>query len=218
MVAAETTIPTQHAMAGHYERNWVASDRRADGAGSRGLTQVPGDVGIGDRPTHRDLQKGLPDPDLEIRSNHDQPDRPLGGPSRGLEDLLGMRCRAFGGGDELCLWPALHHVDQRIRLRLPLVLVDEGEASNATLGGEQEGFAERRWVEAIGDLDAIAAALVVAGGHGFVGHEQIVQTSRAREADLVGRLQEARRSVKKIARTMDGDGLNKFFWAKAAPA
>ena len=62
MIAAEATIAAQHAMAGHHERNWVASDRRADGAGSRGLTEVPGDVGIGNRPTHWDLQQRLPRP------------------------------------------------------------------------------------------------------------------------------------------------------------
>src|SRR5262245_55426282 len=142
MVAAEATIATQHAMAGYHERNRVASDRRADGPGSRGLTKVPGNVGIGDRPTHRDLQQRLPHPNLEIRSNHDQPDRPLGGPSRGLENLFGVRTSAFRGGDELCLWPALHHVHQRVRLRLSLVLIDEGEPRNATLGSKQESFAE----------------------------------------------------------------------------
>ena len=75
-----------------------------------------------------------------------------------------------------------------------------------------------RGVEAVGHLQALAAALVVAGRHGLVRDEQVVQPAAARQADLVGGIEHAGRAFEQAARVVDGDGLHELLGAQPAPA
>jgi len=73
-------------------------------------------------------------------------------------------------------------------------------------------------VEAVGHLQTVAAALVVARRHGLVRDEQIVQPAAAGQADLVGRVEHAGRASQQVACVVDGDRLYEFLGTEPAPA
>src|SRR5581483_10682192 len=82
----------------------------------------------------------------------------------------------------------------------------------------QQGLAERRGVEAIGHLQPLAAALVVAGRHGLVRDEEIVQTAGARQAHLERGVEHAGGACEQAAGVVDRDGLYELLGGEPTPA
>ena len=62
----------------------------------------------------------------------------------------------------------------------------EDQVADAALGGCQQALAKRGGMDAVGDLQPLAAVLVLAGRHRLGVHEQVVQPARAGKARLVG--------------------------------
>ena len=73
-------------------------------------------------------------------------------------------------------------------------------------------------MEAVTDSQPAAARLEVAGRHGLMRDEQIVQTARAGQADLVGGVEQRQAVIQQAARMVHGDGLQEGFGRQTGPA
>ena len=71
-------------------------------------------------------------------------------------------------------------------------------------------------MEAVSQRQIVAT--IIAGGQRLVGDEQVMQPARAGKADIVGRVEHARRIAQEFARPLDGDRLQKRFRRQARPA
>src|SRR5258708_1899003 len=110
VVAGERAAFAERAVAGYDEGNGIPADRSADGARGFRVVNVAGDVGIGHRAPHRDLQQRLPHPHLEIGADHHHAQRLIRPPQFGVEDALRERNGAFMILDVSCVPPAPRHV------------------------------------------------------------------------------------------------------------
>ena len=213
MVAGERSRSPQHAMTRHDERDWIFSDRGADGARSCWFANFAGDVRIGGRAAHWNAQQGLPDPKLEIRADQDDAQRLVGAPKDGIEGARGVRGGRARVLDQARSRPAARHVGER---GLAVFLVDETKTRHAAGRGNHDRLAEGRGVEAVSQRQVVAT--IVAGGQRLVGDEQVMQAARAGKADVIGRIQHARRIAQKLARPLDGDSLQERLRRQARPA
>ena len=166
-------------------------------------------------PPERDAQERLPDADLEIGADQHDPQGLLRLPGEGIEDAPGER-----GGRGLVLdilgpRPAPPHVGKR---RRPVAVVDEAEPGEAALGRDQDRLAEGRGVEAEAHGEPRAAGLEVARRHRLVGDEEVVQAARAGQADLVGRVEHARRVGEERLGVVERDRLQEGLRRQPAPA
>ena len=128
--------------------------------------------------------------------------------------------RAVGFGADAILdiggaRPAALHVGERRRLAAG---IGEGEAGEAAVGDHDQRVAEGRGMEAVADVDALAARLVGAGRHGLVGDEEIVQPAGAGQADLVGRVENRSRIGEQRAGMIEGQRLDEALRRQARPA
>ena len=71
-------------------------------------------------------------------------------------------------------------------------------------------------MEAISQRQVVAT--IVARGQRLMGDEQVMQPARAGKADVVGRVEHARRIAQEFARALDGDGLQKRLRRQPGPA
>ena len=175
-------------MTGDDERDRIFAHSRADGARGRWPADLAGDVRIGGRAAHRNAEQRLPDPELEIGADQDDAQRRVRPPQGGIEGAGGVRGGRALVLDEARARPAPRHVGAR---GLAIPLVDEAEARHAARRRDDDRLAEGRGVEAISQRQIVAP--VVAGRQRLVGDEQIVQPARAGEADVIGRVEHARR-------------------------
>ena len=215
MVASQIAVLAEHAVTGNDEGDRVSADRRADGAGGGRPADMGGDVGIGGGGAERQLEQGLPDAELEIRADHDDPERPVRSPGRRIEDAP---CRRLGGLDILdvsCARPARLHVGERRRL---LARIGKGEAGKPAVGDHDQRGAEGRGVEAVAHGEPLAACLVGARRHRLVADEEIVQPAGAGEADLIGGVEHRGRISQKRAGVIQRQGLNEALGRQAGPA
>ena len=109
--------------------------------------------------------------------------------------------------------PAALHVGERGGA---VALVDEAEAGEASRRGDDDRFAERGGVEAVGEAQAVAA--IVARRQRLMGDEEVVQPARPGKADVVGGVEHARRIAQQFARALDGDRLQKGLRRQPRPA
>ena len=70
------------------------------------------------------------------------------------------------------------------------MVVREAEGADAAFGLADEAGAEGARMYAVGDIHAIAALLERAGAHRLVGNEKIVQPRGAREAGVIGGIED----------------------------
>ena len=85
----------------------------------------------------------------------------------------------------------------RLRLMRLASRQRRGKSSSATpRSDDHDRLAEGRGVEAVAEHEVVAA--VVARRQGFVGDEQVVQPARPGEADVIGRVQHARRGGQEL--------------------
>ena len=188
MVAGERSRAPQHAMTGHDERDRIFADRGADGARGRRLADFASDVRIGGRAAHRHAEQRLPDPKLEIRADQDDAQRRVVSPEGGIEGAACIRGRQALVFDQAGAGPAPRHVGER---RFAVPVVDETETRHAARRRDHDRLAEGRGMEAVSQRQIVAP--VVAGGQRLVGDEQVMQPARAGKADVIGRVQDARR-------------------------
>ncbi len=213
MVAGERSRAPQHAMTGHDERDRILAHRGADGARGRWLADSAGDVRIGGRAAHRHAEQRLPDPKLEIRADQDDAQRRVGSPERGIEGAARIR-----GGQALVLdepgaRPAPRHVGAR---GLAIPVVDETETRHAARRRDHDRLAEGRGMEAVSERQIVAP--IVARSQRLVGDEQVMQPARAGKADVIGRVEHARRVAQEFPRALDGDGLQERLRRQPRPA
>src|SRR5271170_614461 len=95
VVTGERAGTADNTMTGDDEGNRVASDRRADGARGRRLAEAASDVGIGRRGAEWHGEKRLPDADLEVGADHDDPQRGVGTPQVRIKGAGGERRGRF---------------------------------------------------------------------------------------------------------------------------
>ena len=133
--------------------------------------------------------------------------------SAGIEGARGERRGRGLVLDEGGARPAALHVGER---RGAVALVDEAEAGQAARRGDDDRFAERRGVEAVGEAQVVAA--IVARRQRLMGDEEVVQPARAGKADVVGGVEHARRIAQQFARALDGDRLQKGLRRQPRPA
>ena len=100
--------------------------------------------------------------------------------------------------------------------RLAISLVDEAQARHAARRRDDNRLAERRGMEAISEDEIVAP--VVARRQRLVGDEQVVQAARAGEADVISRVEHARRIAQQFPSALDGDRLQEGFGREAGPA
>ncbi len=206
MVAGERSRAPQHAMTGHDERDRIFPHRGADGARGRWLADLASDVRIGGRASHRHAEQRLPDPELEIGADQDDAQRRVGPPERGIEGAACIRSRRALVLNQARSRPAPRHVGAR---GLAIPVVDETETRHAARRCDHDRLAERRGVEAVSERQIVAA--IVARRQRLVGDEQVMQPARAGQADVIGRVEHARRIAQELPRPLDGDRLQERF-------
>ena len=115
--------------------------------------------------------------------------------------------------DEAGARPTPSHVGERGGA---VPVVDEAEAGEAARRGDDDRFAERRRVEAVGEFEVVAA--IVAGRQRLMGDEQVVQPARPGQADVVGGVEHARRIAQQLARPLDRQRLQEGLRRQPGPA
>ena len=73
-------------------------------------------------------------------------------------------------------------------------------------------------MKAVANGQALALRLVVAGRHAFMGDEEIMQPSRARQADLIGGVENRGGVAQEIAGMVERHRLQESFGRKPGPA
>ena len=170
-------------MAGHDEGHRVAPDRRADRPRRLWRADMSG------RPPNRwwraqrNAQQRLPDAHLEIRADEHDPQRRRRAPC--------ARCRRRGARRAAVASASStkRACGQRRRMSASAAaspaVVDEADAGEPARRDHHERLAEGRGMEAVAQLEARAAALAFARAHRLVRHEEVVQATGARQAELV---------------------------------
>ena len=124
---------------------------------------------------------------------------------------------AWSGGalvlDELRARPAPRHVGERA---LPVAVIDKTQARHPARRRDDDRLAERRGMVAIAKNEIVAS--VVARGQRLMGDEEVMQPARAGEADVISRVEHARRIAQKRTRPLDGDRLQKRLRREPGPA
>src|SRR2546430_12233098 len=91
VIAGQRAAFAERAMAGHYERDRVFSDRRADRARGLGAIDPGRDIRIANRAAHRNFHPRLPYPHLEGGAAQDHAQGLLRAPKSGVDVTLRQR-------------------------------------------------------------------------------------------------------------------------------
>src|SRR6185437_11162478 len=95
VITGQLAVLAERAMTGHHERHRVLADRGADGARGFRALDAAGDVRIGDRAAHRDLEQRLPYAHLEVGADQHHAQRLVRPPQLAVEDALRERRGTF---------------------------------------------------------------------------------------------------------------------------
>ena len=96
--------------------------------------------------------------------------------------------------------------------------VEEGQAGEAALAGDEQGGAERRLVDTPAQHEVGTHALVLAGRDRLEADEQVVQARAAGQADLEGGPQDALVGAQQRLGVLDGQEAQEALGADAGPA
>ena len=213
MVAGERAGAAEHPVAGDDEGDRVLADRRADRAGGRGLADAaarcrnrssPGRAGCASRVCQTRTSKSVPISTTRRGCSAGQRSgsktrRASGAVDGPVLDVLGLRpapaaCRrARRRGRRR----------RRSRARRGRARSRRGSPRRRARGGSRSAASARR------------RRLEVARRHRLVGDEQVVQAARAREADLVGGVEHARRVGEQRLGVVERDRLQEGLRASA---
>ena len=96
--------------------------------------------------------------------------------------------------------------------------IGEGEAGQPAAGGDHDGGAERRGMEAVAQRQAVAAVFPFAGRHRLMGDEQIVQPARARQAEVERGIEHAGGIAQQALGVVERQRLHEGLWRQPGPA
>ena len=191
MISPQRTGFTKRPMAGYQQADRVPTDCSTDGADGLWMSNRPGDLGIGSDVARWDLQKRLPDFDLERRADHVQR-----GVALPAERCSGPVVQRFGVLYKGCLRPTRRQIGHRDLLAR---LSRKGETAQTRICPHCQCRAEGAVEPAPADHQTRTAARIIARGHRLPSDEKIVQPAGARQANSIGGSQRGKTITKKMA-------------------